>query len=72
MSDFIKKGDKIFGAITKYSSLVGGFTSLINAIFYSETDGERLAWICSALFAFSGFAQVVKLSIKEDENDIPG
>ena len=72
MRDFIEKGDKFFGVITKYSLLVGGITSLINGVFYSETDGERLAWFCSTLFAFSGFAQIIKLSIKEDENDISG
>ena len=66
MSDFIEKGDKIFGVITKYSLLVGGFTSLINAFIYSETDGERLAWVCSSLFAFCGFGQIVKLNHKEE------
>jgi hypothetical protein len=72
MSDFIEKGDKFFGVITKYSLLGGGILSLVNAFVYSGTDWEKLAWVCSSLFALSGFAQIVKLQMKDDEDNIPG
>jgi len=72
MSDFIEKGDKIFAAITKHSLLLGSITSFINAFFYSDTDMEKLAWVCSSLFAISGFSQIVQLEkkIKKDEDNI--
>jgi hypothetical protein len=72
MSDFIEKGDKIFGVITKYSLLIGGILSLVNAFVYSRTDMEMLAWVCASLFALSGFSQIVKLQMKDDEDNIPG
>ena len=72
MSDFVEKGDKIFGIITKYSLLVGGVLSLVNAFVYSRTDMEMIAWVCSSLFALSGFSQIVKLQMKDDEDNIPG
>jgi hypothetical protein len=69
MSDFIEKGDKFFGVITKYSLLGGGILSLVNAFVYSGTDMEKLAWVCSSLFALSGFAQILKLEYQIKEND---
>lgn len=69
MNDFIEKGDKFFGVITKYSLLFGGILSLVNAFVYSGTDWEKLAWVCASLFALSGFAQIVELERKIKDKD---
>lgn len=71
MKDFIEKGDKFFGYVTKFSLLIGGILSLINSMMYSNTDWEGIAWCTSGLFALSGFGQILKLEskIKEDDED---
>lgn len=70
----MKKFEKVMSVINKYALLVGGISSFFNSYFSTESKWEMVAWACAALFALSGFAQIVELEKKlnDNEDDIPG
>jgi hypothetical protein len=70
----MSKFEKVMKVINKYVLLVGGISSFINALAFSNTTFEMLGWACGAMYALSGFAQIVELEkkLKDNEDDIPG
>ena len=70
----MKKFEKVMSVINKYALLVGGILSFYNSYSSTESTWEMIAWSCAAMFALSGFAQIVELEkkLKDNEDDIPG
>jgi len=65
----MKKFEKVMSVINKYSLLVGGISSFFNSYFNTESKWEMVAWACAAMFALSGFAQIVELERKIKDKD---
>jgi hypothetical protein len=65
----MKKFEKVMSVINKYSLLVGGISSFYNSYFSTESKWEMVAWACAAMFALSGFAQIVELERKIKDKD---
>jgi|688.fasta_scaffold1064557_2 hypothetical protein len=65
----MEKFEKIMRVVNKYSLLLGGFTSLYCATLSRNSTWEMVAWACSSMFAFSGFAQIVEVEKKLKEKD---
>jgi hypothetical protein len=65
----MKKFDKVMSVINKYALLVGGISSFYNAYFSTKGTWEMFAWVCAAMFALSGFAQIVELERKIKDKD---
>ena len=63
------KFEKVMQVVNKYSLLLGGFTSLYCATLSRNTTWEMLAWACSSMFAFSGFAQIIEIEKKLKDKD---
>jgi len=65
----MEKFEKVMSVINKYSLLVGGISSFYNSYFSTKSTWEMVAWACAALFALSGFAQIVELERKIKDKD---
>jgi hypothetical protein len=65
----MKKFEKVMSVINKYSLLVGGISSFYNSYFSTESKWEMVAWACAAMFALSGFVQIVELERKIKDKD---
>lgn len=68
----MSKFEKIMKVINKYVLLVGGILSLFTAWAFSNSTWETIAWTCGAMYALSGFSQIVELEkkLKDNEDEI--
>lgn len=60
----MSKFEKVMKVVNKYVLLIGGLLSLLNACAFSNTTFEMLGWACGAMYALSGFSQIVELEKK--------
>lgn len=65
----MSKFEKIMKVINKYVLLVGGILSLFTAWAFSNSTWEMIAWTCGAMYALSGFSQIVELEKKLKDNE---